>query len=111
MPPEAMAELGEISFPMRIVSTLVALETVNGIECAKIRAEAPWELTMPVGPPEAGGMVLNESGATTVMTWFDYSAGRKVRETTEVAVTMRMGAGEVVPVQMEMRMSGETELQ
>ncbi len=110
MPPEAKEELGDLSFPMKVECTLVAFETVNGIACAKIRTEAPWELSMPMGPPEAGGMTLTERGTITGMTWFDYNAGRGVKETTEVEFTMTVGAGEVVPVRMEMHRAGETEL-
>jgi hypothetical protein len=110
MPPEAKEGLGDVSFPINVECTLVAFETVNGIACAKIETESPWELSMPMGPPEAGGMMLNEQGTSTVVTWFDYSAGRKVRETAEVELTMTVGAGPVVPVRMEMRITGETEL-
>jgi len=110
MPPEAKKDLGAMSFPIKSTSTLVAFEEVNGVECAKIEAVAPWELSMPVGPQGAGGMMLKESGSTVVTTWFDYAAGRKVRETTEMSMTMTMGAGPVTPVHMEMRLSGESEL-
>lgn len=108
MPPEAKEQMGELSIPIKNTSTLVGFEMVNGVECAKIEAVAPWELNMPAGP---GGMVLSESGSTTVVTWFDYTAGMKVKDSTQVQVSMTMGNEQATPVRMEMRVSGETELQ
>jgi hypothetical protein len=108
MPPEAKEQMGALSIPIKNTSTLLGFEMLNGVECAKIEAVAPWELNMPAGP---GGMMLSESGTTTVLTWFDYAAGQKVKDSTQVEVSMTVGNGEATPVHMEMRMSAETELQ
>jgi hypothetical protein len=108
LPPEAKEQMGELSFPIKSTSTLLGFEMVNGVECAKIEAVAPWELKMAAGP---GGMMLDESGTTTVVTWFDYAAGQKVKDSTQVEVSMTVGNEEVTPVRMEMRIAGETELQ
>jgi len=108
LPPEAQEQMGALSIPIKSTSTLVGFEMLNGVECAKIEAVAPWELNMPAGPE---GMVLAESGTTTVVTWFDYAAGQKVKDSTQVEVTMTVGDGKVTPAHMEMRMSAETELQ
>lgn len=110
LPPEAKAELGDMSFPIKNTSRLVAFETVNGVECAKIEAVAPWELSIAAGPP-GSGMMVNESGTTTVLTWFDYAGGRAVREVTSVGVTMRVGNEELTVARMDLQMAGETELQ
>lgn len=110
LPPEAKAELGNMSFPIKNTSRLVAFETVNGIECAKIEAVAPWELSMPAGPPGTG-MMVNESGTTTVLTWFDHAAGRTVREVVSVGVTMRVGNDQMTVVRMDLQIAGESELQ
>jgi hypothetical protein len=108
MPPEAKEQLGALSFPIKSTSTLVGFEMVKGVECAKIEAVAPWELNMPAGP---GGMVLDESVNTKVVTWFDYAAGQTVKESTQVEVMMTVGNEQATPVRMEMRISGESELQ
>jgi len=110
MPAEAKAGMPELKIPIKNTSTLVAFETVGGVECAKIEAVAPWQLEMPAGPPGSGGMVLKEQGKTLVTTWFDYAAGRKVRENVRVEVTMTVGDGKVTPVRMTMLGNGTTEL-
>lgn len=110
MPAEAKASMPDLKIPIKNTSTLVAFETVGGVECAKIEAVAPWQLEMPAGPPGSGGMVLKEQGKTSVTTWFDYAAGRKVKENVRVEVTMTVGDGKVTPVRMTMLGTGTTEL-
>ncbi len=110
MPPEAKQELGKMQFPIKSTSTLVAFETVEGVECAKIEAVAPWELNMPVGPPEGTKATLAEKGSTKLTTWFDYAAGRKVRELTEISFDMSVTLGSETPMKMTMRGTGEKQL-
>jgi hypothetical protein len=110
MPPEAKEQMGAMTMPIKCTSTLAALEKMNGVECARIEAESPRDLNMAAGPPEAGGMMLKESGSTKVTTWFDYAAGRAVREVTDMHMTMRLGNEEITLVRMEMRGTGETNL-
>lgn len=110
LPPEVKERMGEMAIPFKCTSTLVGFEAIDGIECAKIEAMAPWEIAMPMGPEGAAGMTLRESGSSVVTTWFDYAGGRMVRQTTEVRFTMMLGAGEMVPVRMEMSISGQSEL-
>lgn len=111
MPPEAKAQMAPMKFPIVVNYRLAGFETVNGVECAKIEAEAPWELNMPMGPPEKKQGTLHESGTTKVTSWFDYAAGRAVREHTEFGMQMTMTMGASTPVNMTMRMTGDTELQ
>ena len=110
VPPEAKQELGKMQFPIKNTSTLVAFETVDGVECAKIEAVAPWELNMPIGPPGEAKATLAEKGFTRLTTWFDYAAGRKVRELTEVSFDMSISAGSETPMKMVMRGIGEKQL-
>ncbi len=106
VPPEAGAMMSFAKIPVKCTSTLTGFETVNGIECAKIVADAPWRLEMPIGP----GMMLQEGGATVVTTWFDYQAGRAVRAITEVGVEMRAGTPESALAEMDVSVRAESEL-
>jgi len=54
--------------------------------------------------------MVKEWGTTKVVTWFDYAAGRKVKDAAEVGFTMKVEAGQATVVSMEMRVEGETEL-
>ena len=110
MPAEAKAAMPDVKIPIRNTSTLVGFDTVGGVECAKIEAVAPWQLEMPVGPPGEAGMVLREQGKTSVTTWFDYAAGRKVKESVRSEFTMTMGDGKITPVRMTMLITGQGEL-
>jgi hypothetical protein len=110
VPPEAKQQMERMRIPIRSTSTLVGFEEVGGIECAKIEALAPWQLDMPVPNPEGGSVTVRESGNTKVTTWFDYQAGHKVRETTQVTMDMTVTTGAVTPMKMSMRIQGETAL-
>jgi len=110
IPEEAKQQLAALKFPIRSTSTLVGFETVGGIECAKIEALSPWQLNMPMPGPQGSSTTLSESGSTKVTTWFDYAAGRKVKEATEVSMDMAVVAGSATPAKMTMRLTGNTQL-
>lgn len=110
MPEEAKEPLKSLRIPIRNTSKLVALEMMEGVECAKIEADAPWELNMPMGPPGQGAPELKEWGSTKVTTWFDHAAGRTVKEDVDVQVQMRAGEAGQELVTMEMRLNASSKL-
>jgi len=107
IPDEAKPMLSLTKFPVKSTSTLTGFETVDGVECAKIVSETPWELEMPMGP----GMTLQEGGNTEVITWFDAEAGSTVREVVEVDIEMRGGTPTLAVMEMQFEIRVESELQ
>ena len=110
MPPQAKEQMAAMRFPIRSTSTLVGFEQLAGVECAKIESDAPWELTMPVGPPGQPQGTMQESGSTRVTSWFDYQAGREVRRAVDGRFDMTIAAGGATPVKMSMTFQAESEL-
>ena len=110
VPAEAKQQLAQIRIPIQNTSTLVGFEEAAGVECARIEAVAPWRLQMPVGGREGTSLILDESGMTKVVTLFDYAAGRKVRETTRIEVTVTLTSGTVTRLHMTMHGDIRTEL-
>jgi hypothetical protein len=111
MPEEMKERMSSLSIPLKSTSTLVGFEEVGGVECAKVEAAAPWRLSMPLsGGEESGAPMLEESGVTTVVTWFDHAAGRTVRETATIELTMRVGGEQAALAEMRMVATGETNL-
>jgi hypothetical protein len=106
IPPEATAMLSSMKIPVKTTTTFEGLETMGGVECAKLVADTVWELEFPAGP----GIMLEESGTTTVVTWFNHAAGHSVKEVVEVDVDMRAGTPDVAVMQMEMEIRGESML-
>lgn len=106
MPPEATAMLSSMKIPVKTTTTFERLETMGGVECAKLVADTAWELKFPAGP----GIMMDENGTTTVVTWFDHAAGRTVKEVVEVAVNMRAGTPDAAVMQMEMGIRAESVL-
>ncbi len=106
MPPEAKAMLSSMKIPVKTTTTLAGLETVGGVECAKLVADSVWELEFPVGP----GIMVEERGTTTVVTWFNHAAGHTVKEVVEVDVNMRAGTPDAAFTQMEMEIRVESML-
>jgi hypothetical protein len=104
MPPEAVAMLSSMKIPVKTTTTLEGIETMGGVECAKLVADSVWELEFPVGP----GMMLEERGETTVVTWFNHEAGHAVKEVVEVEVNMRAGTPDAAFTQMEMEIRAES---
>jgi hypothetical protein len=80
---------------------------VDGVECARIVSETPWELEIPMGP----GMTLQEGGDTTVVSLFDYEAGRILNEVFEFSMKVRAGTAELTMMEMEFSIRGESEVQ
>jgi hypothetical protein len=107
IPEEAKPMLSMTKFPVKSTSTLTGFEVVDGVECARIVSESPWELEIPVGP----AMTLQEGGETTVTLLFDYEAGRIVDEVFEFTMQMRAGTVSLAMMEMEMAVRGESELQ
>ena len=112
MPPEAMQQFESFRIPIRSKTTLVGFESVNGIECAKLEAVSPMEFSMPMpkGPNQDAAGTMRETVNTTVVTWFDYAAGRKAKEQTDVAVKMRLTIGDVEAAAFDLSINGETHL-
>jgi hypothetical protein len=108
-PPEAQQQMPDIKIPVKSTSTLVGFETVNGVECAKVEAAAPWSFraATAAGP---GTPQLVESGSTKTTTWLDYAAGHRVKEATVFEVNVSVGEGEAALVKMTMRGVANTEL-
>ncbi len=102
-PEEAKAVMPDIKVPLVSTSTLTGFETVGGVECARIETTTPWEIEVPMGPPSPGAMTLREQGKTTLTMWFDYLAGRSVKEDVRVQYTMSLGDGHTTPVKATMR--------
>jgi len=110
MPEEARQAMALARIPLKNTSRLVRFEQVGGVECAVIEAECPWELTMQPGVVGDEPITMSQSGATLVRTWFDYQAGRKVREQFEYTFAMRMGTAQVTPMRMEMQIAADSQL-
>lgn len=110
MPAEAKEQLAHLKFPVQTTSTLVGFETINGVECAKIEAAAPWKLSMPMGPEQAESPALRESGRTQVTTWFDYQAGRRVKELVAVSMEMVAPTPAGAQAKVNLEMGADTEL-
>lgn len=106
LPPEATAMLSSMKIPVKTTTTLEGFEAVGGVECAKLVADSVWELEFPAGP----GIMLEERGETTVVTWFNHEAGHAVREVVEVDVDMRAGTPEAAVMQMAMEIRAESML-
>jgi hypothetical protein len=112
LPPQAEQQMAAMKFPIAITSTLVGLEPVNGVECAKIEKASPWELTMPMSPPGGQGPSLTsvQSGKTMVTIWFDPVAGQVVRQTLDFSQEMKVAMGETPMVQMTMKGTAQNDL-
>lgn len=110
LPEEAKAAMPHIEIPITTTSTLTGFETMGGVECARIETTVPWELEWPMGPPAAGGMTLREQGKTTVTLWFDYLAGRSVKQDVRLEYNMNLSDGHTTPVKMNMRGAAATTL-
>lgn len=110
VPAEAKEQIGKLKFPIENTSKLVGFETLEGIECAKIEANAPWELNAPVGPPKGEQMTLHETGLTRCTTWFDYAAGRKVRELTDISFDLSVGSPSATVMKMNMKATADMRL-
>jgi hypothetical protein len=107
IPDEAKPMLSLTKFPVKSTSTLAGFEMVDGVECARIVSETPWELEIPVGP----GMTLQEAGDTTVVSLLDYEAGRILNEVFEFSLEIRAGTAEMAMMEMEFAIRGESEVQ
>ena len=112
MPPEAMEQFKSFRIPIHSTTTLVGFESVNGVECAKLEAVSPMEFSMPMpqGPGTDAVGTMRETVNTKVVTWFDYAAGRKAKEQTDVTVTMRVTVGSAEVAAFDLNVSGETHL-
>jgi len=113
MPPEAKQQMSAMKFPIQMTSTLVGFEDSGGVDCAKIETTAPWQLSMPMSLPQSGqggAATLRETGTTKCTLWFDYAAGRTVRQTAEFSMDMTAGPESKTMVKMTMKGSGETVL-
>lgn len=110
VPPELSARLSELLEPITCVSTLAGFETVDGVECARIEANTPWTRRVPVGGEGDDAVVLSEQGVLTAVTWFDYEAGRAVRETLDVRSFVSVDSAGETPLRVEVRGERETRL-
>jgi hypothetical protein len=113
MPPEAKQQMSAMKFPVEVTSTLVGFENLGGIDCAKIEVTAPWQLSMPMSAPQAGqgkAVTLRESGTTKCTLWFDYAAGKTVRQLVDFSMDMSAGPESNPPVKMTMKGNGDTRL-
>jgi len=110
MPAEAKEQLAGMRFPLETKSTLAAFEECDGVKCAKIETSVPWELSMPAMGSAQEAPTLRESGVAKVITWFDFAAGRKMRESTDVSMDMSVTAGASTVARMSMKMRAESRL-
>lgn len=110
LPAGAKQQLEAMKFPVKTTSTLVAFESVAGVECAKIETTVPWQVSMPVPMPTGDTATLSQAGGSKVTTWFDYTAGRKVKEVTEFNMEMTVSVGAAAPVKMTVRLDADSEL-
>lgn len=109
MPEEMKEKMASLSVPVKNTSKLLAFEEMGGVECAKVEAVSPWRLSMPMSAGgEPGAPTLEESGMTRVVTWFDYAAGRPVKETVAMEMTARVGTETAALVEMQLQVTGET---
>jgi hypothetical protein len=108
VPAQAADQMKALKTTFTITSTLTGFEMMGGVRTAVIRIDAPWQLSMPVGPP--GGPALTESGHTTVVTNFDYTAGRTARDQTAVEFLMSVGSEGQEFVHMAMKTAATTNL-
>ena len=106
-PPGPRAFLSELLEPITCVSTLAGFETVDGVECARIEVTSPWTRRAPVGDES---VIFAEEGMVTAVTWFDYEAGRAVRETLEFRSLVTVEAAGVTLLRVEVRAECETRL-
>lgn len=109
VPPEVSARLSDLD-PMRCVSTLAGFETVDGVECARIEGTTPWSRREPVGGRGDKSVVFAEEGVVTSVTWFDYEAGRAVRETLEFRSLVTVEAADATLLRVEVTAECETRL-
>jgi len=113
MPPEAKQQMSAMKFPIQVTSTLVGFEDSGGTNCAKIEITAPWQLSMPMSPPPGGqgeAVTLRESGTSKGTLWFDYVAGKTVRQTVEFSMDMKAGPESKTMVKMTMKGNADSVL-
>lgn len=107
VPPQAVDQMKAMKTTFTITSTLTGFEAVGGVQTAVIKSDVPWQLTIPAGP---GGPTIDESGHTTVVSNFDYTAGRKVREQVTSEFQMSAGGGGKEFMHMTMQLKASTNL-
>ena len=100
--PDAAKQMEKLKVPVTTTYTFTGYETVDGVEAAVIRGEAPWRLELPAGGPEAPMGTLTEVGNTTLTMRLVPSTGKVVMETTDITLEMSVKDQAASPVRTTM---------
>ena len=101
-PDLAAKQMEKLKVPVTTTYIFTGYETVDGVEAAVIRGEAPWTLELPMGSPEAPMGTLTEVGNTTLTMLLVPSTGKVVVETTDITLEMSVKGQAASPVRMTM---------